>query len=76
MGTFEVKTHLSEILESVQKGEEILITKRGEPVALLLPYRQTRTNVKNTIEDFRNWRQKITWGKEISIQDAKNQGRK
>jgi len=76
LGAFEVKTHLSEILEQVHKGEEVLITKRGEPIALLIPYRQTHANVRTLINDFRQWRKNITWGKDISIKEAKNQGRR
>ena len=37
VGSFEAKTHLSELLASVERGEEILITRRGTPVARLLP---------------------------------------
>jgi len=37
VGTFEAKTHLSQLLEQVEKGEEITITKRGVPVATLSP---------------------------------------
>ena len=29
----EAKAHLSELLDRVEKGEEILITRRGKPVA-------------------------------------------
>jgi prevent-host-death family protein len=31
-----------ELLSRVERGEEILITKRGKPVALLSPYRPPR----------------------------------
>ncbi|MGB0360290.1 MAG: type II toxin-antitoxin system Phd/YefM family antitoxin [Endozoicomonas sp.] len=37
VGTFEAKTHLSNLLEQVINGEEILITKHGKPVARLIP---------------------------------------
>ena len=37
VGTFEAKTHLSSLLEAVAAGEEVLITKRGIPVARLMP---------------------------------------
>jgi len=37
VGAFEAKTHLSELLEQVSQGEEILITRRGKPVARLVP---------------------------------------
>jgi prevent-host-death family protein len=37
VGAFEAKTHLAQLLDRVERGEEILITRRGKPVALLAP---------------------------------------
>lgn len=37
VGAYEAKTHLSELLERVAKGERITITKHGVPVATLQP---------------------------------------
>jgi prevent-host-death family protein len=37
IGTFDAKTHLSQLLQRVAKGERILITHRGKPVAMLVP---------------------------------------
>lgn len=37
IGAFEAKTHLSELLERVDKGAVFVITKRGRPVAELRP---------------------------------------
>lgn len=37
VGAFEAKTHLSALLDRVERGEEILITKHGRPVARLAP---------------------------------------
>jgi prevent-host-death family protein len=37
VGTFEAKTHLTRLLERVAKGERIVITNRGKPVAMLVP---------------------------------------
>jgi len=36
----EAKTHLSRLLEKVQAGEEITISKAGKPVARLVPYKE------------------------------------
>jgi prevent-host-death family protein len=33
VGAYEAKTHLSELLEKVEAGEEITITKHGTPIA-------------------------------------------
>ena len=40
IGAFEAKTHFSQLLERVARGEEIVITRRGKPVAVLAPYRR------------------------------------
>ncbi|WP_419949290.1 type II toxin-antitoxin system Phd/YefM family antitoxin [Candidatus Palauibacter sp.] len=37
VGTFEAKTHLSALLDSVAAGETVVITKRGRPMAKLVP---------------------------------------
>lgn len=37
IGTFEAKNRLSELLDKVELGEEIVITRRGRPVAKIVP---------------------------------------
>jgi prevent-host-death family protein len=37
VGAFEAKTHLSSLLDRVEKGEKFIITKHGTPVAQLVP---------------------------------------
>jgi prevent-host-death family protein len=37
VGVHEAKTHLSRLLEDVASGEEVVITRRGEEVARLVP---------------------------------------
>jgi len=37
VGIFDAKTHLSSLLEEVEKGGEIVITRHGKPVARLVP---------------------------------------
>jgi prevent-host-death family protein len=43
VGVHEAKTHLSRLLEDVAAGEEIVITRRGEEVATLVPVRRSST---------------------------------
>ena len=40
VGAYEAKTHLSDLLERVQGGEEITITRHGAPVAKLVPVKK------------------------------------
>lgn len=42
VGAFEAKTHLSALLDRVERGEEVLITRRGKSVAKLVPARSER----------------------------------
>jgi prevent-host-death family protein len=37
VGAFEAKTHLSSLLERVERGEEVLITRHGRAIARLVP---------------------------------------
>lgn len=37
VGAYEAKTHLPSLLERVQHGERVTITKHGIPVAMLVP---------------------------------------
>ena len=41
----EAKTNLSKLLQEVERGEEILIGRAGEPVARLSPYRQEKREI-------------------------------
>jgi len=43
VGAYEAKTHFPELLEKVEAGEEITITKHGLPVARLVPVKKEAT---------------------------------
>jgi prevent-host-death family protein len=43
VGAYDAKTHFSELLERVEGGEEITITKHGTPVARLVPMKKKHT---------------------------------
>jgi len=42
VGAFEAKTHLSALLDEVEKGATVYITRHGHPVAELRPAAATR----------------------------------
>jgi antitoxin (DNA-binding transcriptional repressor) of toxin-antitoxin stability system len=77
VGSYEAKTHLPELLERVEKGENILITRRGQPVALLTqpPAKVTR-DVRRVVEDMLAYRdrQKRTIGK-LTVRQMIEEGR-
>ena len=41
----EAKTHLSRLLEMVERGEEVVIARAGQPVATLTAYRPERRRI-------------------------------
>jgi prevent-host-death family protein len=40
VGAYEAKTQLSALLDRVERGEEVRITRHGRPVARLIPERE------------------------------------
>ena len=46
VGIFEAKTHLSSLVEEVEKGGEVMITRHGRPVAKLVSAREAFTPEK------------------------------
>lgn len=41
----EAKTHLSRLIEAVERGEEVVIARAGHPVAMLSAYRNARRQI-------------------------------
>ena len=63
VGAFEAKTHLSSLLEQVSRGEEVLIRRRGKPVAKLVPVQHAeRRQVRDAIAAWRTRRAGMTLG--------------
>lgn len=55
----EAKTHLSNLLDQVEAGEEIIITRRGHPIARISPVEKPKKALR-PLAEFRkrmpNWR--------------------
>lgn len=45
---YEAKTHLSELLAAVELGEEVTITRRGNPIARLVAARLPESHAEET----------------------------
>ena len=58
VGAFEAKTHLSRLLDEVEKGETITITRHGNPVARLVPTSDARRRdvARRLAEEWRAYR--------------------
>jgi len=76
VGAFDAKTHLNELLQRASKGETIRITRRGVPVAKLIPPDDgEKEDARNLIEAIRQLRKGATLGK-ITIRELIDEGRR
>jgi prevent-host-death family protein len=76
VGTFEAKTHLSTLLEQVEHGEEITITKHGRAVARLVPVgAASRDRVENTVARLKAFRKGRKLG-DLTVKSLIEEGRR
>ncbi|HOA73988.1 MAG TPA: type II toxin-antitoxin system prevent-host-death family antitoxin [Phycisphaerae bacterium] len=76
IGAYDAKTRLSELLERVEKGEELIITRHGRPIAKLVPVRKSVTAEQRRAA-IRRWRKTTTEIKlkGLKLQDLTAEGR-
>lgn len=78
VGIFEAKNRLSELVERAARGEEIVITRRGEQVARLMPPRAPDApgQARALAARIRKSRAGQALGGGISIRDMIDEGRR
>jgi prevent-host-death family protein len=77
IGFYEARTHLSELLDQVARGKQILITRRGKPAALLCPPpARTEVDVKKVLADMKALREGQRLGPGVTIRDLIDKGRR
>ena len=76
VGSFDAKTNFSALLERVERGEQIVITRRGKPVARLMPMAKLSAGkVSGAMTKLRELRKGATLGG-LSWKDLRDSGRK
>lgn len=76
VGAFEAKTHLSALLDKVEQGEEVLITKRGKPIAKLVPARVgDAAELEGVVARLKELRRKTTL-EGLSWRELRDEGRR
>ncbi len=62
VGAYEAKTHLSSLLDAVERGETIEITRHGKPIAQLMPSVDARVaNNRKVMEELRQLHAQPDW---------------
>lgn len=76
VGAYEAKTHLPKLLDRVAKGEKIIITRHGSPVAIMQPADQSKqVDVAAVIRKMRIFRTAHQLGG-MSVKDMIDEGRR
>ena len=76
IGAFAAKTNLSNLLERVAEGEEVVITKHGKPIARLVGAGQIdRVRTEEVIKTLKQIRQGVTLGG-LSWKTLRDEGRR
>ena len=78
IGAFEAKTHFSKIIEKAEQGQDYVVTRRGKPVAMILPLdKKPEMTRMEAIEQLMEMR-KLYRGKpgSFNIREAIEDGRK
>ena len=76
IGAFEAKNTFGTLLDWVEQGEEVVITRRGKPVAKLVRLEPAtdRAKVLAAVQRIRAMRKGVTLG-DLSIRDLIDEGR-
>ncbi len=56
---YEAKTHLPRLIRAVERGETVVITRHGKPVAQLGPVEDRREQVREAIESIKRLRRRL-----------------
>jgi len=77
VGAFKAKTHLSDLLDRVSRGEKITITRHGVPAAMLVPVEDAKPKLSHEeiIEGMRKLRNRIKSSK-MNVREMVTQGRR
>jgi prevent-host-death family protein len=76
IGAFEAKTHFSQIIEKVEQGQDYVVTKRGKPVAKIIPFAEKTESVAEGIRKLAEYTKSRWKGDEpFDIREAVEEGR-
>jgi len=77
VGAYHAKTHLAQLLDRVEQGERITITRHGRAVAELRPPEGApQMTVREAIAGLRDFRSRHPLGPDVTIKQLIDEGRR
>lgn len=76
IGAFDAKTHLSDLLAKTEQGQEFTITKRGKPIAKLVPIsdKTDQQELDSVLKELREIRKSVK--QPVDIREYIEEGRR
>jgi prevent-host-death family protein len=75
VGAYEAKTHLAQLLDRVEHGESITVTKHGRAVARLVPVDRPAGDADGVVAALRQARRGVRRGAD-TVRDMIDEGRR
>lgn len=75
VGAYHAKTHLSQLLDEVEAGAVVAITRNGRAVARLVPAREGREDARRAAEELLALQEDLTLG-DLSVDEMVRYGRR
>ena len=75
VGVYDAKTHLPKLLDEVERGETVTITRHGRPIAKLVPVSGRQRTVEEAIAAIREFGRSHPRG-DLNIKELIEEGRR
>ncbi|MDR3200949.1 MAG: type II toxin-antitoxin system prevent-host-death family antitoxin [Spirochaetales bacterium] len=75
IGAFEAKTRFSEIIADVENGKDYIVTRRGKPVAKIIPFAESLPTRRQAIRNLMEQRKLFKGRGTFDIRKAIDEGR-
>ena len=77
VGAYHAKTHLAELLDRIEAGESVMITRHGRPVARLAPPEiESPLTFDQAVGELRAFRDSHLLGTQLTVKQLIREGRR
>lgn len=76
VGIYDAKTHFTRLIGEVERGESVVITRHGKPVARLQPIDEPPMSVEEAIAAIEAFGRTHPLGEGVSIRELIEEGRR
>lgn len=76
IGSYELKTHLAQVLDDVEQGQSVIVTRHGKPIARIIPDDvAVEDRTKKAVQGLRDF-QRVQLPTGVTIRSLIDEGRR